>query len=247
MLKIAICDDDPYYREQTTSVVKEYASSNRSKNISISTFSNAEDLLDAVSKNGGFDIYMLDIIMAGMNAIELGKALREKGFDEKIVYLTTSDEYAVSSYSVNASDYILKPASDELITATLDKLTLSVSDRKEKSFLVKTKDGSIKLNFDNILYAELVKRCIVYHLKDGRMLESISVRTNFADTVKELVSDKRFVMCGKSRLLNMHQITEVGNENVVFNEQKKLSLGKKLCREVHNTWLDFNFSEVSDI
>lgn len=246
-MKIAICDDDPYYRERTVSVVKEYALRNKTKGITVSTFSNAEDLLDAVSKDGGFDIYMLDIIMPCMNGIELGGALREKGFDEKIIYLTTSDEFAVSSYRVNASDYIIKPASDEDITASLDRLTASVSERKDRATIVRTKDGSIKLSFDSVLYAELVKRCVIYHLTGGRCIESISVRTNFADTVKSLVSDKRFVMCGKSMLFNMHHISEVGNEAVIFDEKEKLAIGKKLCREVHNAWVDFSTSEVNGI
>ena len=88
-MRIAICDDEVFYREQISGLTQKYAMQNKSKEITVTVFTHAEELLDDVNKNGGFDIYILDVIMPGMNGIELGKTLREKGFDEKIIYLTT--------------------------------------------------------------------------------------------------------------------------------------------------------------
>ena len=243
-MKIAICDDDEYYRGYFTDIVRKYTVQNKPNEITLNTFTHAEELLDSVSKNGGYDIYILDIIMPGMNGIELGKHLRQMGFDENIIYLTTSDEFAVASYRVNATDYILKPPDDDEFIKVLDKTIKSVANIKNKFVLVKTKSGSIKLNFDNIVYAELIKRTVVYHMKDGSITESVYIRTNFDDTVKPLTEDARFARCGKSILLNMHHISAVENEAIVFDTGNKISTGKKLCREVHNTWVKFNFSEV---
>ena len=246
-MRIAICDDEVFYREQILELTQKYAMQNKSKEITAAAFTCAEELLDAVNKSGGFDIYILDVIMPGMNGIELGKTLREKGFDEKIIYLTTSDEFAVASYKVNAADYIIKPTPDDEFISSLDRVVKSVSDIKDKFMLVKTKNGSVKLNFDNLVYAELTKRTIIYHLRDGKTIESVYIRTNFGDTVKDLVSDKRFVFCGKSLLLNMHHISGVQNETIVFDSLDKIFTSKKLCRELHNAWVSFNFREVNGI
>jgi len=246
-MRIAICDDEVFYREQILELTQKYAMQNKSKEITAAAFTCAEELLDAVNKSGGFDIYILDVIMPGMNGIELGKTLREKGFEEKIIYLTTSDEFAVASYKVNAADYIIKPAPDDEFISSLDRVVKSVSDIKDKFMLVKTKNGSVKLNFDNLVYAELTKRTIIYHLRDGKTIESVYIRTNFGDTVKDLVSDKRFVFCGKSLLLNMHHISGVQNETIVFDSLDKIFTSKKLCRELHNVWVSFNFREVNGI
>lgn len=246
-MRIAICDDEVFYREQILELTQKYAMQNKSKEITAAAFTCAEELLDAVNKSGGFDIYILDVIMPGMNGIELGKTLREKGFEEKIIYLTTSDEFAVASYKVNAADYIIKPAPDDEFISSLDRVVKSVSDIKDKFMLVKTKNGSVKLNFDNLVYAELTKRTIIYHLRDGKTIESVYIRTNFGDTVKDLVSDKRFVFCGKSLLLNMHHISGVQNETIVFDSLDKIFTSKKLCRELHNAWVSFNFREVNGI
>jgi len=244
-MKIAICDDDEYYRSQCFEIAKKYAEQNKAKQITITTFANAEDLLDAVDKSGGFDLYILDIIMPGINGIELGKILRQKGFDETIIYMTTSDEFAVASYKVNAADYMIKPASDEEITAAIDKAVSAISTVKDKFVLVKTKDGSVKLSFDSIVYVELIKRSAVYHLKNGKAVESIYIRTNFSNTVKELADDSRFILSGKGMLFNMHHIAAIGAETISFDNGESVITGKKLCRDVHNAWVDYTFSEVN--
>lgn len=246
-MKIAICDDEVFYREQLLGLTQKYAMQNKSKEITVTAFTHAEELLDTVNKSGGFDIYILDVIMPGMNGIELGKTLREKGFDEKIIYLTTSDEFAVASYKVNAADYIIKPATEDEFISSLDRVVKLVSDKKDKFILIKTKNGSVKLNFDNLVYAELTKRTVIYHLRDGKTIESVYIRTNFGDTVKDFVLDKRFVFCGKSLLLNLHHILSVQNETIVFDSSDKIFVGKKLGRELHNAWVSFNFSEVNGI
>ncbi len=246
-MRIAICDDEVFYREQISGLTQKYAMQNKSKEITVTVFTHAEELLDDVNKNGGFDIYILDVIMPGMNGIELAKTLREKGFDEKIIYLTTSDEFAVASYRVNASDYIIKPASENEFVSSLDRVVKTVSDIKDKFILIKTKDGSVKLNFDNLIYAELTKRTVIYHLRDGKTIESIYIRTNFGDAVKDLVCDNRFIFCGKSLLLNLHHILSVQSEAIIFDSSDKVFASKKLCRELHNAWVSFNFSEVNGI
>ena len=106
-MKIAICDDEAFYREQVLGLTQKYAMQNKSKEITVAVFTHAEELLDTVSKSGGFDIYILDVIMPGMNGIELGKALREKGFDERIIYLTTSDEFALANFYKSGKAEIL--------------------------------------------------------------------------------------------------------------------------------------------
>lgn len=246
-MKIAVCDDDAYYREQILKITMNYASNNKAKKITVNAFTHAEQLLEYVYKNGGFDIYMLDIVMPGMSGIELGRQLRKDGYDGKIIYLTTSDEYAIDSYSVDAFNYILKPWKDEHFLSTFERAVNSISDRKEKYILVKTRESSVKITLDIIMYAELSKRCVVYHLTNGRTVESTTLRTNFAEAMQPLVSDSRFVFCGASMVVNMHHITAVESEALIFNNDAKLFLGKKICRDVRTTWIDFCFSEVSDI
>jgi CheY-like chemotaxis protein len=69
-MKIVICDDDSFELEKVKNTVDEFISSNQINNqLTLSTFTNGNDLLTYINKHGGFDLLILDIIMPGMNGI----------------------------------------------------------------------------------------------------------------------------------------------------------------------------------
>ena len=113
-MRIAIVDDEPLCLEQVVAIAKEYEKERTDKKIVFDIFSHPEDLLESSYRLGGYDIYVLDVIMPGMDGIELGKKLREANSDGKIIYLTSSPEFAYDSFSVKAFNYILKPAKKDV-------------------------------------------------------------------------------------------------------------------------------------
>lgn len=159
-MRIAICDDDSHWRHQILEYTNAYAAANPERGISFTAYEWGSELMDAARKTGGFDVYILDILMHGMNGIELGTRLRQMGFDGKIIYLTSSPEYAIESYRVKAFNYLLKPIRKDLFFAALDDAYSSLAQRKGKGIIVRTKDSSIRVNFDSIEYAELCKRTV---------------------------------------------------------------------------------------
>ena len=240
-MQIAICDDEHLFRSQLMEFTKEYASMHPRQEIEVFEFSQAEDLIEAAGRIGGFDIYLLDIVIPGMNGIELGVQLRRIGSDGRILYLTSSSEYAVDSFRAKPFNYILKPLKRAAFHAALDEATASIASKKEKSLIVKTNESSVKLNLNNILYAQLQRRTICYHLTDGSAVESILIRTTFSETVQELLRDKRFVLCGASIVVNLHHITMVEKDALLFANTFKLYIPRKACASVRSAWYDYWF------
>ena len=74
-MRIAICDDESICLEHVLTIAQQYTAERKEKNIAIYPFSQAEDLLEAAEKTGGFDIYILDIVMPFMNGIIIGTKL----------------------------------------------------------------------------------------------------------------------------------------------------------------------------
>ena len=101
------------------------------------------------------------------------------------------------------------------------------------------------MSYDSILYAELVKRMLVFNLVGGKTVESTTLRTTFSEAVAELTKDSRFMICGSGLLVNLHHITSVGNDSLVFRNGQKVYLGKKLCRDIRSAWNEFWFKERS--
>ena len=239
-MRIAICDDEALCLSQVTAVADEYKNDT---GIGFDAFSHPEDLLEAAEKTGGYDIYILDVIMPSLNGIELGLKLRDAGYDGKIIYLTSSEEYSLDAFRVKAFDYIIKPILKEAFYKAVDEAASAISQKKDKALLVKSKERSVKLTYDSIMYAEFNKRAISYYLVGGRVVESVTVKTAFSQAMADLLADKRFTACGQSMVVNLDHITEVENTAVVFGTAYRPFLGEKLCRKLRDMWAEYLFGQ----
>ena len=92
------------------------------------------------------------------------------------------------------------------------------------------------------MYAELSKRVIIYHLSNGKSVESVTLRTTFSEAVKDLIADGRFITCGASMVLNLNHITMVEKEAILFKDTFKLPLSRKMCTDIRTAWYDFCFN-----
>ena len=245
-MKIAICDDDELCREQILTIVNDYVDQ-RNRDISVSVYARATALIDAAERFGGYDIYILDIIMPGLNGIQLGVQLRRFDPDGKILYLTSSLDFAYESYQAKAFDYILKPVDRERLFAALDDAIATIANRKEKSLIVKTRENRVKLTMDSILYVELADRRVVYHTIGGESIESISIRTTFAECIQELLADDRFVLCGSGLAVNLYHIAKADTETLFLKNGRKLYIGKRAARDMLSIWSDFWLCEEEKI
>lgn len=239
-MNIAICDDDKYCREDIATIAGQYKLIHGDVNYHI--FENAENLIESAKKIGGFDLYILDVVMPEMNGIELGSALRELGCDGKIIYLTSSEEFAIDAFRVKAFNYILKPIKKDGFFAAVDEALEAVRKKKEKYVIVKTKEKSVKLAFDRIIHAQLINRAVSYRLTKGETVESVTVRSSFSEAVQELLRDRRFMLCGTSTLLNLQHIASVESEAIVFSDGDKMLFTAKNCREIRSAWCDYCFN-----
>ena len=237
-MKIAICDDEKSCLEGINAIAEEYSKENHTQ---FEMFSHPDDLMEKAQKIGGFDIYILDIVMPNTNGIELGKKLRDEGYDGKIIYLTSSEEYSLDAFRVRAFDYIIKPISREVFFKTLDDAVASINKRKDKKFTVKTKEKTLKLSYDKIMFAELNDRCVRFHLEKGVTVDSVTLRTSFSQAVAELLSDRRFFICSQSILVNLEQISEMSSTEIVFGETYRLHIGEKNCRKLRPVWTEYLF------
>lgn len=120
MIKLALCDDETAQREAAGNLLREYAASRPALAIKLSIFSSGQELLAAAEECGGFDLYVLDIVMPGLSGIDLGVRLRELYSDGDIIYLTISPEYAVDSYAARAFYYLMKPVEPGKLFQVLD-------------------------------------------------------------------------------------------------------------------------------
>lgn len=65
------------------------------------------------------DFMFLDIQMPEMTGVEVARLVRGRSH---VVFVTAYDQYAIQAFETGAVDYILKPATDERLAVTIERL-----------------------------------------------------------------------------------------------------------------------------
>ena len=242
MLRIAICDDEAQYVHQTAKLVQEYLGGRPDLSGQVFPFRLGRELLCQVEEAGGFDLYLLDIIMPGLNGIETGRQLRQLGDGGEIVYLTTSADYAVDSYSVRAFFYLLKPLEKDRLFQVLDAAVKKLNERRSKAVLITTKDGPRRVLLDQILYVERVGRSLRYFCSGGAV-DSLSLRVPFHTAVEPLLADPRFCQCGSSFAFNLQHVTGVSGQEVLLDSGGPVAIPRASVAPFKHAWGRFWLEE----
>ena len=106
MLEIAVCDDDIADLECAVNMLHKIFTSQKIA-YHIEQFVSANQMLENISN---IDIGILDISMEELNGIKLGRKLKEKFPDVKLVYITSYEEYCMQVINeVHAFSFLCKP------------------------------------------------------------------------------------------------------------------------------------------
>ena len=119
--------------------------------------------------NGDFDVAILDIMMPGIDGLQVCKELRNRNSGIGIIMLSarTQEMDKVTGLMLGADDYITKPFSPSELTASVDSLyrRVSLSEQKnENNFKEELQSGIFTLNLRN--------RAL---MKNGKMIELTQV------------------------------------------------------------------------
>lgn len=168
MLRLAICDDMPDF---LTSMKNDLINwEEQPEKLIIETFTDGDSLIQS-HKAFPFDIIFLDVIMPLFNGIETAAEIRKQDRNVKIVFLTTSSEYAVESYTVRANDYLLKPVSREKLFHCINEIYYDILDR-EKCISVSSVSAVHRVKLRNIEYIESHGKKVQFVLSKGDPIES---------------------------------------------------------------------------
>ena len=107
MLTLCICDDSPEDTTQIRALADRFVQEHPELGLRTEFFSSPFDLLEHLDEKGGFDLYLLDILMPHMKGIELARRIRERGEPAELIFLTISREYALDAFEVDASGYLV--------------------------------------------------------------------------------------------------------------------------------------------
>ena len=191
-LHIAVCDDERIDREQAAALTCEILAA-EGLTCDISAYESSPALLAAIQSGAQFHILLLDVMMDGLDGIELAAALRELGDGTAIIFISSNREMALRGYEVSAAWYLAKPLQQTQLRKALLYCYKTFCVKRE--ILLPTTRGQRRIPLSDILYAEAMERMTKLALTDR--LEKINIK--FSD-LSALLPERQFVFCHRSYL-----------------------------------------------
>jgi two-component system LytT family response regulator len=231
MINAIIIDDDLYaiYR------LEELISSLYPSKIKIlSTFQDPLLALTYLQKNE-VDLLLLDIKMPSLSGFEL-LDLQKK--HPAVIFITSSDSYAIKAIRYSAFDYLLKPINENDFKEAINRFLLEKNDKDQRSQfntlqfnLSQNDDVKYKFflptrNGDAVFYTEEIIRCVAdsnyteLHLINGKRF----MASKTLSEIEALLPEKSFVRVHKSHLINFNQIKGLN----ILSNHALLSTGEEI-------------------
>ena len=238
MIKIAFCDDDMEVLHQINELLDRYRVE-RNEDITYAAFQSPFELLTEIEKGIRPDILFLDVVMPGQNGMDVAKEIRQYDMNMKIIFLTSSPEFAVESYSVGAYFYQLKPIWEESFFRLMDAVLAECEKKKKNSLILRSKDGITRIDLQQLEYCEVLGRKLLFHLENGAVLESAG---SLDDLAGQLMQHSNFFRPHRSFLVNMEYIQNISSRSIKMVNDAEIPIPHGKCSEVKNTYMEYAFN-----
>jgi len=211
-MKIAIVDDELFWRSKVESLLEEYDYFKADK--PFDKFSSGEEF----NYDKEYDVIFLDIEMNGIDGFETAKRYRENYEDTIIVILTTHVELMNRGYMISAFRYIDKANIENEMKEAIEAIQY-LQTRNYHLVFRELHRGEIGVPLKDILYFETEKRNVVIHTKERDYLTNRTM-----DDLEEELKERGFFRSHKSFLVNLNNVKDFDRTKVYFRDNKRAYL-----------------------
>ncbi|MXV15313.1 LytR/AlgR family response regulator transcription factor [Hufsiella ginkgonis] len=206
MIAIAL-DDEPFALE----VIRSHASKVSFIELK-AVFTDAFKAMEYMRREQ-VDLLFLDIKMPDISGIEFLHSLNKKPL---VVFTTAYSEHAVTSFELDAVDYLLKPFSLPRFVKACNKVQELYDARNKNNSVsyvfLKTGYEQVKVNFDDIYYLEAAGNYVNFVMKDRSLLS----RMTFGE-LESLLPEAKFIRIHRSYVAAIDHIDRIERHQVHIN------------------------------
>lgn len=196
----------------------------------VGQFDNPIDAMEFLQENQ-VQLIFLDIKMPDLTGVEFARTLNE---DNKVIFTTAYDKYAVEGFQLHALDYLLKPISYEVFLNSVNNakkhfdLLRSVfpdeSLKPDENFLFIKADYQIhRIEYDDILYLEGLKDYIKLYTASSP--KPIVFHATLKSAEEKLPTDK-FMRTHRSFIVSLNKIKTIERDHILFGD-KRIPISKQ--------------------
>lgn len=242
-MRVALVDDDREQQELLLKLVSKELTSIGDTAHKITTYESGEAFL-ADWHTDAFDLIILDIFMDKLTGVDVAHEIRETDNNVRLVFCTSSNEFASESYDVNARYYLQKPITETNVAKMFQRLNL---ENVEQLRMATLPDGH-KLVLRHILYTDYANHIVNIHLKDG---QPHKLRTSHTQLEEILIPFGYFFSPTKGVIINFYEVTKLAEDSLTLSNGDVIHIARRKQNECKEAYTKFRFNkmrkEVEDI
>lgn len=233
-MRVVICDDIQRDMETIRTALDTYAAAHPEYYIETDEYSAAADVLHRMEKGETYDIALMDICMPGVPGTDAAEEMLEKNPEMRVIFLTTSDEYAVEAFAMNATHYLLKPFTQEQFDVALDRAIKKTEDQVLLS--LDCVDGVYRVRISEIVSIESQNHYLLLGLSSG---ETLKLRMKLSQMYQEIQKYPAFIKVGASYVVNFDFVRSISGNNIEMQGGVKIPVPRRSIEEVQRAYMEY--------
>lgn len=233
-MRVVICDDIQKDMETIRTALDIYAAAHPEYYIETDEYNVAEDILHRMEKGEAYDIALMDICMPGVPGTDAAEKMLAKNPEMSVIFLTTSDEYAVEAFAMNATHYLLKPFTQKQFDAALDRAIKKTEDQVLLS--LDCVNGVYRVRISEIISIESQNHYLLLGLSSG---ETLKLRMKLSQIFEEIQKYPKFIKVGASYVVNLDFVRSISGNNMEMQGGAKITVPRRSVEKVQNMYMEF--------
>jgi len=201
-MKIAVCEDNAEDRALICNYIQDYMT-RHSYCAEVIPFADGEALLKAFPSEC-FKLLFLDIYLPGMSGIDTARKIREMDQHCKLMFITSSPDFMAESFTVQTSDYVVKPIKRENMDRTMTVFYDALEKSSRKIEVPVGRGGNVGIAVSKIEYIEAFGKLTVFSMHDSVVEAQLAI-----SEVEELLGNEPFLRCHRSYIINMNHVKDI--------------------------------------
>lgn len=175
-------------------------------------FTDAFEAMDYLRQNP-VDLLFLDIKMPDISGIDFLRSLNKPPL---VIFTTAYSEHAVTSFELDAIDYLLKPFSLSRFIKACNKASelhgFRHTDSKSGYIFLKTGYDQVRVNFSDICYLEASGNYVNFVLEDDKLISRITMAE-----IEALLPPGKFIRIHRSFVVAIDRIDKIERHQIAVN------------------------------
>ena len=235
-MRVVICDDCTQICDEIERFVEGYRAKN-GKDIEVSIFYSGEALCSYLEQGNQCDLIFLDIELAEMSGVDVGRFIRCRmdNYYIEIVFISGKESYAMDLFQIQPMDFLIKPIEENKVWNLLE-LYDKITGKKNLYYAFQKGAEEIRIPYDEI----------IGFFSEGRI---IRIRTQYGEEsfygkLREIAKGlpQNFYTLHQSYIINTEyiasykydQVILVGGEVLLISKPNRKAIREKIMTKKRN-------------